>query len=551
MSQVARQNAWVEQPPSGVYPKFAHAFDPIYLLRGGDDTGYHVNAAKAIRPATATAQRGGMQSGDGWKLHATSSAINVGVTSEWSQVTFAAMMTLTPLTLAFYCRLLSTKYDTSLNSGALDLSIGTDGHPNLGKTLTGNIYDETTGKALVVGKTSTVIYTYDWPTQTIRVFVDGIKHGSASVNAFSLPTPTQIVCGKLATDHSDSGQFILHGLALSNTAANLPDSVLAELSANPWELYEPEETMLWGAAPGGGTAHNLEGAAAAQAAATGAITLAVPIAGAGVSVATASGALSVAIPLAGAASAQASASGDLSTSGGASLAGNASVSASAFGALSLSVPLSGLAVAQALASAGLAHGVPLAGTAAGQAAASGSMSINVSLAGLAIAQAAAAAGLTVTNANSLAGAAAAQASASANLTHAVPLSGAALTVSNTSGSLTHIVPLSGSAAAASLATGGLDVTVNLDADALAQAMASAGLTVTAATAMSGNAIAQAAANGTLTLRVNLDGAAVANATASGALAGTGLLSGTPGYKVARTPRTWRVARTPRTWRVAA
>lgn len=242
----------------------------------------------------------------------------------------------------------------------------------------------------------------------------------------------------------------------------------------------------------------LEGAAAANASAAGALSVAVPLAGASVSTATAGGALSISLPI----------------------AGDASATANASGGLSLSIPLS--AVAAALA------------------AAAGAVSINVSLSGAAIAEAAGVAGLTVINGSSLAAAAQAQASASGALSIGIPLAGTALTVSSADGSLTQIVPLTGSAASASMATGGMDLSVQLDGAALAQALAAAGLSVEPG-GLSGSAIAEAAAGGTLTLRANLDGAAVAQAIAAGALTTAGLIvSGTPGWTVDQPARNWSV-----------
>ena len=332
----------------------------------------------------------------------------------------------------------------------------------------------------------------------------------------------------------------------------LTEGEVRELTANPWQIFRPQRRILYfDVASGGGPAtHNLEAAAAAQASATGALSVSVPLAGAGIAVATASGAMSVSISLAGAAQAQAGASGALDVTGDASLAGNATATASASGGLSLSIPLAGGAVAQAMAAAGLSQSVALGGDATAAASATGALTLNVSLAGAAIAQAAADAGLTVTNASSLAADAQASASASGALSVGVPLSGAALTVASADGSLTHIVPLAGSAASASLATGGLDVAVSLSAAALAQAMAAAGLTVEQG-GLAGAAAAQASASGTITLRVNLTADAVAQAVAAGALDGDGTLVATAGWAIARTPRNWKIARQARTWRIAA
>lgn len=267
---------------------------------------------------------------------------------------------------------------------------------------------------------------------------------------------------------------------------------------NPWQIFARKKRNMWSGSATGGA--DLAGDATATATSTAALAVSIQLAAAGISTATATGGLSLSLPLAGAATA----------------------TASATGGLSLSVPLSAAAAANA--------------------AATGDIAINLTLSGDALAEAASVAGLDVQSAGAvdLAGDALAESSATGALSLAIPLSGASLVVASASGSLTQIVPLASAAAAVSQATGGLDVSVALSGAALAEALASAGLSVTS-DGLGGAASSEASAAATLTLRVNLDGAALANAVATGALAGTGALTGTTGYLITGSSRTWRIA----------
>jgi hypothetical protein len=313
---------------------------------------------------------------------------------------------------------------------------------------------------------------------TVYFYRDGILCTSASITNSALTAgtnnrPVQM----LEQNYSATGAGVQGGAALGlifNKAKS--ESEHFQIAKNLFGFLRQRDDLVFAPSAGGG-AQDLAGAAAGVAAATGAVSLSVPVAGAGVSVATATGALSLSLPL----------------------AGSATAVANATGGLSLSIPLQASAIAQA--------------------AGSGALSINVTLSGAAIAQAAASAGLTVVS-SGLQGAATALAAATGSLTHIVPLAGAALTVASATGAITQMIPLAGAAASASTATGGLDVNTGT---------------------LSGAAIALATAGGALTLRINLDGAAIANAIAVGALAGTGLLTATPGWQITARARTWRIS----------
>ena len=111
----------------------------------------------------------------------------------------------------------------------------------------------------------------------------------------------------------------------------------------------------------------LEGAAAAVATATGALSVAVPLAGSAQAVATATGTLSVAVPL----------------------AGDAAGVAAATGSLDIAVPLAGDALAEATATGDMVPAFYSSGAATAEASASGTLSVSVGLEGHAEAQASA------------------------------------------------------------------------------------------------------------------------------------------------------------------
>ena len=271
----------------------------------------------------------------------------------------------------------------------------------------------------------------------------------------------------------------------------------------------------------------LDGAAAAQATASGAITKSIPLAAAGLSVATAAGTMSISIPLVGAATTQVSASGDLSVSatGAANLAGAATATANATGGLSLSIPLSGSAVAQALAKAGIVVGKALSGSAIADALATAALNLGVSLSGNASATADAVGGLETAGLVNLSGDAIAQAVASAALTQGVPLSGAAIATAVAAAGLSNGISLSGQAAAEVFAEAGLALSTALAASAVAEATATGGMTINVS--LSGAAISEAAASANLTAigGASLAGNAAANASAFAALTHDVPLSG--------------------------
>jgi hypothetical protein len=327
-------------------------------------------------------------------------------------------------------------------------------------------------------------------------------------------------------DGSSAGQNIAGIVLLAGVSwSYLTPAQVAQFSANPWQIFQPQPHRLWAAVVSGGAAA-LAGNAAASATAAGAITTAIPLAGASVGVATASGAISTAMPLSGQA---------------------ASVSI-AGGVLTAQITLSGAAMAQALASAGLSSGISLAGTAtdvatatgalttggsglAGNAAAlttsSASLTTQISLSGAAIAQALATAGLTTTP-SGLAGNATATATASGALITAIKLAGTAQAFATGSGNLSTLIPLTGTAASVSAATGALTISSTL----------------------SGAALAQAIAAGSLSTTIRLDAHALAQAAASGSLSGAPAATATV-HAIRSLARNWRVRSLARKWSIAA
>lgn len=345
----------------------------------------------------------------------------------------------------------------------------------------------------------------------------------------------------------------------------LSDADIAAFHADPYGLVRVRKAQ--GLATGGAT--TLQGAAAAQASASAALTTQIPLAGVAVSVATASGSITTAIPLAATAQAGAAASAALSSgiplagaasgaAGGSAalttqipLAASAASVSTAAGALTTSIALSGAALAQALAAAGMDTSILLAASAQGQASATGdlagaaqlaanaqasagaaaSLTIQIRLAGDALAQAFASGDLTTGGAGALAADAQAFASASGALLTAIPLLGAALSTASASGNIITMIPLQGAAAVVASGVGSLTASITLGAQAAAQALASGALTAT----------------------IRLDAAAVAEAAASGAL-GSESAAATPLariLRIAREDRALRVAKEDRTLRISA
>lgn len=262
------------------------------------------------------------------------------------------------------------------------------------------------------------------------------------------------------------------GVALSTAA-------IAELHANPWRLFQPDELFV-GIPDAGGGAAALAGSASSQASASGALTTQIPLVGATVGVSTATGALTTQIPLAGA---------------------SASVAVSS-GVLTTTVQLSGAALAQVVASASLAGGAAaLSGSAAESVTATGTLTTQITLSGAAVAQALATAGLTIAP-SGLAGSAAAIASSSGALSTGIALVGQVSALAVSAGGLTTGIPLTGNAASVSEATGSLTVTSGFSAAALAQEGAS----------------------GSLSTQIRLNAATVMQALVTGALTSFSMIS---------------------------
>lgn len=250
----------------------------------------------------------------------------------------------------------------------------------------------------------------------------------------------------------------------------LTDADHASLDRDPLQVFTPDEISIWTPFDVGGGSVALSGSAAAQASASGTLSVQVPLAGAATVVATANGALTTQYPLSGAATVQVLASGTLS----------------------ITVALSGAALANALAS--------------------GALSTSIALSGSALANVLATGNLLAGGAGALAGNAAAQAAASGALSTAIPLQGAASALSIAAGGLTTAVPLAGVAVAVSHVTGDLTVTVS---------------------GLSGAAVAQVLASGALSIQVSMSGAAVAHALAFGNLVDASAIPMIPQSGIAR------------------
>lgn len=303
---------------------------------------------------------------------------------------------------------------------------------------------------------------------------DGVHHYGVTCDAAG--NVSYVVDGKLHSTNTQASNASTFNAAQqtrvagfssnSNTAENSRSQIItrvwngrllteADFKAqfdNVWSIYKHRRRIFAVGTAGGGA--DLAGNAAAQASASGTLSVQVPLIGAATSVATASGALTTLVPLAGQAAAVSLASGTLSIT--VALTGSALANALATGALSTSIALSGSALANVLATGNLLAG----------------------------------------GAGALAGNAAAQASASGALSTAIPLQGNASALAIAAGGLTTAVPLAGVAVAVSHVTGDLTVTVS---------------------GLSGAAVAQVLAAGTLSLQIALSGAAVAHAMASGNL----------------------------------
>ena len=263
--------------------------------------------------------------------------------------------------------------------------------------------------------------------------------------------------------------------ASADVAANTAPNATWTLTGSPTGAVEDFATVAFSLAGGAGT-NALSGTSQELAAASGGLTVAIPLGAASAQSAAGSGALTVAVPLAAAAMQAQSATGLLNVA--VPLSGTASATQNADGSITVSVPLSAQAVQQAAAAASLGVTAPLAGAAGQVQAGSGNLTLSVALAGVGIQQQTASGLLTNTASGqvALSGASGADASAAAQLSIGAPLAGASLQLVGASGALAVQVPLSGVSAQSAQGSGSLSIAVQLSAQALQQAMASASLT---------------------------------------------------------------------------
>lgn len=294
------------------------------------------------------------------------------------------------------------------------------------------------------------------------------------------------------------------------THAGVDKESLQNLSRNPWQLFEPDDTPVFYSL--GGAAAELAADATAAVSASGAITTGIPLAGAALLSSASTGSLSTAVQLAAQALAGGQALGDLSTA--ITLQGAVATATLASGDLSAQIRLDGAALAAAIASAGLTASILLAAAAQGGAQAAGSLSTGEGLEGVATGAAQATGSLTTlivlsgaavaallasgdlsTTPSGLVGAATAGAQASGAITTAIPLAGGAQVSVIATGDAATGVTLAGAAVAVVAATGDLVIALELSAQALASAIAGADLTT--AVVMRADAVVGAQAGGTL------------------------------------------------------
>lgn len=265
------------------------------------------------------------------------------------------------------------------------------------------------------------------------------------------------------------------------------------LSDNPWQLFEPQNSVVYLGSGIGSSAIDLSGNATATASASGTLTQQLDISGASIATATATGVVNQTIALSGAATSVSVANGAVTIT--TSLSGSAQSSASASAAFLGEVSLAGSAQSQATASGGMTQSQTLTGVAQAVASANGALNLSINMSGAAIASALASANLD-TGGSGLSGAASAQASASGSMGSVIGLTGQAQAVAVSSGGLTNALSLSGAAASVVAGTG--DVTVAFGG-------------------LSGSALASALASGTVSLSLTLDGHALLQAIAQAQL----------------------------------
>lgn len=161
--------------------------------------------------------------------------------------------------------------------------------------------------------------------------------------------------------------------------------------------------------------------------------------------------------------------------GGVNLDGEAADQVTASGALTAAILLAGAALSAASANGALGAQVPLSGAAMAQALASGVLTTQIPLAGTALVAAGATGTLTVQIAG-LGGDAIARAQAAGSLSTGITLAGAALAVTTAGGSIAAVpIDLAGSAVVIAVADGQLTASIRLSAAAIARATATGDL----------------------------------------------------------------------------
>lgn len=349
----------------------------------------------------------------------------------------------------------------------------------------------------------------------IEFWVDGSLAATGTPAADVTLTTPQLILGRGTYPNSGffGGGFVCAAAAL----ADIPDVGGDILSAQPWGyLFKEPLRRLWAEVPAGGAMHALDGAAQADASATGDLTTQIALTGAAQSLAAGTGELTARINLAADGVSIASAAGGLTTQ--ILLSGNALAQAISAAALSSGIALSAAAVAEASASGMLDTVIRLIGAASVQASASGALTTGSASSMEASAQAVATAAGDLTTLIRLDAAALAQAIAAAELSTGIILAADARSVASGTGSLTTAAggdPLQGQAVAQASGSGVLTTEIRLSVAAAAEAIATGTLIVPVE--LSAIAHALASATGNLSTDINLAASAESRASATGSL----------------------------------
>lgn len=341
-------------------------------------------------------------------------------------------------------------------------------------------------------------------------------------SAKSAPSATQVKTGKdadnsaAAASGSESAQDTAGEQVFASAATGLTGGTSYKV-ALVWSDGTNDSNVAVSAGWTTLSAAQFEGAAAAAAAASGALSTQITLEGAAVVAATATGAISTGINLVGAAASVTLAGGTLTTQ--IRLAGGAIAAAVASAGLTTAIQLAAQAQGGAAAAGALTTGSaqPLEGHALAAALASGALTVQIRLAGAAVARAVVSGVLSTQI--SVAGAAAAGASAQGSLTAQITLTGAAAAAAAAYGALSTDIRLGGAAVGQASAQGSLTTSVQMVGAAIARALASGNVSVGAM--LAGAAIASAQAAGDMTTAIRLAGAVINGSAASGALTAPG------------------------------